>query len=71
MAHCRGRMADKQDTWLLGSRRRSLQRPCVVPLVGQCIAAGVPEHVRVSLESQFGLLSRPLDHSGETGGGEG
>ena len=33
-----------------------LQRPCVVPLVGQRVTAGVPQHVRVRLEAQLGLV---------------
>ena len=42
-----------------------LQCPGVVPLVGQRVAAGVPQHVRVRLERQLGLPARPFDHAGE------
>jgi len=42
-----------------------LQRARIVPLVGQGITAGVPEHVWVRLEGQLGLPARPLDHAGE------
>ena len=37
-----------------------LQRPRVVPLVCQRVAAGVPEHVRVRLERQLHLRARAL-----------
>jgi hypothetical protein len=44
----------------------SLQRPGVVPLVRESIAAGVPQHVRMSLEAQLGLDPQhtgvPLHH---------
>ena len=42
-----------------------LQRSGIVPLVGQRVAAGVAEHVRVCLEAELGLAARPLDHAGE------
>ena len=45
-----------------------LQRARVVPLVGQGVAAGVPEHVRVRLEAELGLDPRSLDHAGEASG---
>ena len=43
-----------------------LQRPRVVASVGQCVAAGVPEHVRMWLEagSQW---TRVSDNSGQFG----
>ena len=47
-----------------------LQGARVVPLVGQRVAAGVPEHVRVRLEGQLGLRACPLDHAGEASGAE-
>jgi hypothetical protein len=47
-----------------------LQRPGIVPSIGQGIAAGVPEQVRVGLGGQLGDLASPLDHSGEASGGE-
>jgi hypothetical protein len=46
-----------------------LQRPHIVASVGQCITADVAEHVRVRLEAEFGLSSRPLNHAGKTGNG--
>src|SRR5262245_53584278 len=49
----------------------SLQRPRVVPPVGQCVTAGVPKHVRVGLEGKFRLDPCPLHHAGEPGGAEG
>jgi hypothetical protein len=48
----------------------SLQRPCVVPLVGERVATGMPEHVRVRFEAQFGLSPCPLHHAGKASGGE-
>ena len=49
----------------------SLQRPRIVPLVGERVAACVPEHVRVRLEGKLGFDPCPLDHAGEPGGAEG
>ena len=37
-----------------------LQRAGVVPLVGQCVAAGVHEHVRASLEAELGFDACPF-----------
>ena len=48
-----------------------LKRPRVVSLVGERIAARVPEHVRVRLESKFRLDPCSLDHACEPGGAEG
>ena len=48
-----------------------LQGARIVPLVGQRVAAGVPEHVGVGLEAKLGLSARPLDHAGEASGAEG
>jgi hypothetical protein len=48
----------------------SLQRSCVVPFVGQRVATGMPEHVRMGLEAQLGLRARPLHHAGEASGRE-
>jgi hypothetical protein len=42
-----------------------LQRPSVVPLIGQCVAASVPEHVRMRLEIQLGLDPGALNHAGD------
>src|SRR5271170_3908742 len=47
-----------------------LERPRVVPLVGKRVTAGVPEHMRMSLERQLGDLSRSLDHASKTSRGE-
>ncbi len=43
----------------------SLQSASVVPTVGQGVAAGVPEHVRVGFEAQLGCGTRALDHAGK------
>src|SRR5665213_305790 len=47
-----------------------LQRACVVALVRQCIAAGMSQHVRVSLEAQSCLDAGALDHACESCRGE-
>ena len=48
-----------------------LQGARVVPLVGERVAAGVPEHVRVCLEAKIGLGPCPLNHTGEASRREG
>ncbi len=49
----------------------SLNRPGVVPLVGEGITAGVAKHVRVSLQLKAETpSSRPLDHPGKARGRE-
>ncbi len=48
-----------------------LQGACVVPLIGQSVAARVPEHVRVSLKAQLGLYPRPLDPARKSSGAKG
>lgn len=48
-----------------------MQGARVVPLVSQGVAAGVPEHVRVSLEAQLSLSPCSLDHAGKPSGAEG
>jgi hypothetical protein len=48
----------------------SLQRPCVVSLVGQREAAGMTQHMRVSLEAQLGGDASRLNHAGKAGRGE-
>ena len=48
-----------------------LQSPRIVPFVRQREAAGVPEHVRVSLEAQFGSLTGALYKPGKPCCGEG
>lgn len=47
-----------------------LQGARVVPLVGQGVAAGVSQHVRVRLEPKLGLGPRSLDHACEAGSRE-
>jgi hypothetical protein len=39
----------------------SLKRLGIVSLTCECVAAGVPQHVRVDLEAQLGCGTRPLD----------
>jgi hypothetical protein len=48
----------------------SLQRPRIVSLVSQRVAAGVAQHVRVCLEPKLGHDPRPLDHAGKAGRAE-
>src|SRR2546430_15405165 len=43
----------------------------IVPPVCQGESAGVPQHVRVSLEPQFGLNTSALHHASKAGGREG
>ena len=43
----------------------SPKRSGIVSLVRERIAAGVPEHVRVSLEPKSGFGTRALDHAGK------
>jgi hypothetical protein len=43
-----------------------LQRPGVVPLVGERVAAGVPEHMGVSIEAELGLHQSRSDLLGLT-----
>ena len=47
-----------------------LQRACVVPLVGQSVAAGVPQHVWMSFVAQSCLDPGALDHACEPCRGE-
>ena len=47
-----------------------LQGARIVALVGQRVAAGVSEHVRMRLETQLGLRACTLDHAGEAGRGK-
>jgi hypothetical protein len=42
-----------------------LQSARVVPLVGERVAAGVPQHMRVGLEAQLALDRCPFDHAGD------
>jgi hypothetical protein len=48
----------------------SLQGSGVVPLVGERVAAGVSEHVRMSLEAQTRLSASPLNHACEASGAQ-
>ena len=41
-----------------------LQRPRVMPFVGQRIAAGMAQHVRMYLDVELGRDAEPLDHAG-------
>jgi hypothetical protein len=43
----------------------SLQGSGVVPLIGKCVTAGVPQHVRMSLEAQTRLNASTLNHARE------
>jgi hypothetical protein len=47
----------------------ALDCPGVVALVGEGVAAGVPQHVRVGLEFKTGAIRGALDHAGEAGRG--
>jgi hypothetical protein len=47
-----------------------LQRPGVVSLIGQRIAASVPQHVGVALEAELGRFPSPNNHLGEASGGK-
>ena len=49
----------------------SLQGSSIMPFVGQCVAAGMAQHVRVGLEAQLGLAASPLDHASEACGAKG
>jgi hypothetical protein len=49
----------------------SLQGSSIMPFVGQCVAAGMAEHVRMGLKAQLGLAASPLDHAGEPCGAKG
>ena len=37
----------------------------IVSLIGERVAAGVPEHVRVRLEPKFAFGARAFDHAGK------
>jgi hypothetical protein len=47
-----------------------LQGPGIVAVVGELVAGGMPEHVRMALERQPRLLARPAHQEGETSGCE-
>jgi hypothetical protein len=49
----------------------SLQGSGVMPFVGQCVAAGVPEHMWMSLEPQTCFSASPPNHACEPCGAEG
>jgi hypothetical protein len=44
--------------------------PGIVTFIGEGIAAGVPEHVRMRLQFQASAHSRALDHPGKARGRE-
>ena len=48
-----------------------LQRPSVCSFVGQCVARGMAQHVRMHLERHPGLNPGTLDHLLQAGHGEG
>ena len=45
----------------------SLDRSCVVAVIRKLIAAGMSEHVGMSLDAEFGHHNCPLDESGKAG----
>jgi hypothetical protein len=45
----------------------ALNRPRVVPLVGESVSAGVAQHMRVRLELQAGGSGGALNHAGKAG----
>jgi hypothetical protein len=47
-----------------------LDCPSVVALVGEGVAAGVAEHVRVNLQFERSGICGPFHHPGEAGRGE-
>ena len=49
---------------------KGLQRSRVVAAVCERVAAGVPQHVRVDLESELGCRACSLDHPSEASGGK-
>jgi hypothetical protein len=49
----------------------TLDRPGIVPLVGECITAGVAKHVRMRLQLKTKTTARrALDHPGKARGRE-
>src|SRR3979490_1307327 len=48
----------------------SLDCPGVVALVGECVAAGMAQHVRMRLQFEARGQGGPLDHPGKAGGRE-
>jgi hypothetical protein len=48
-----------------------LEGPRIMPLIGQRIAAGVTQHVRMNLKVQLSLDARPFDHARKPGCREG
>ena len=45
-----------------------LKRPGIMPIVGELVAAGMPEHVRVDREGHSGGLTKPLHEPMEADG---
>ena len=54
----------------MGAPGRDDDRPGVVALIGEGVAAGVAEHVRMCLELEAGAGGGALDHPGKAGGRE-
>jgi hypothetical protein len=48
----------------------SLDCPGIVALVGERVAAGMTQHVRVRLQFEAGGSRRPFDHPGKASGRE-
>jgi hypothetical protein len=44
-----------------------LDRPRIVAVVGEFVAAGVAQHVGMRLDARIGRGGCPLDHAGEAG----
>jgi hypothetical protein len=49
----------------------SLQGSGVVPLIGERVAAGMAQHVRMGFEAKTRLSASPFNHAGEACGAEG
>jgi hypothetical protein len=47
-----------------------LDRPGVVPLVGERVAAGMAKHMRMGLQLEAGADGRALNHPGKASGRE-
>jgi hypothetical protein len=48
-----------------------LDRARVMAIIGEFVAAGMAEHVRMVLKAQLGLAASPLDHAGQPIGAKG
>ena len=69
IAHNTDRIAGRMMTERASNGPGLAGRGCRDP-IGQGVAGGVPEHVRVRLEAEPCLSSCQLDHAGETSGSE-